>query len=128
MLGLLLLALLSSAIAGPLWPKVCASSTAKKFDFCDPKLPIEERVKDYVARVPLEQKAVMMRNRASKYDALQIPPYQFGSEGLHGPLANCVSDGNTTKCPTSFPCPSAMGSAFNTTLYYMVGAADGREA
>ena len=32
------------------------------------------------------------------------------------------------KCPTSFPCPSALGAAFNDSLYFLIGQADGREA
>ena len=56
-----------------------------------------------------------MRNGATALDRLHIPPYQWGSEGLHGPLQPCVCtpDNQTCKCPTSFPCPSALGAAFN---------------
>ena len=28
---------------------------------------------------------------------------------------------------TSFPCPSALGTAFNDLLYFLIGQADGRE-
>jgi beta-glucosidase-like glycosyl hydrolase len=31
------------------------------------------------------------------------------------------------KFPTSFPCPSALGAAFNETLYDMIGSIVGRE-
>ena len=68
-------------------------------------------------------------NGASGFDPLHIPPYQWGSEGLHGPLEPCVCDAaNVCKCPTSFPAPCAMASAFNDTMYHEVGAADGLEA
>lgn len=97
--------------------------------FCDRTAPREQRVADYVARVPLAAKAKMMQNGAQPYDALSIPPYQWGSEGLHGPLQPCVCDGaGACKCPTSFPCPSALGNTFNDSLYFLIGQADGREA
>lgn len=75
-----------------------------------------------------------MTNEAQGVPRLHIPPYQWGSEGLHGPLQPCVcgtsSVGGVQKCacPTSFPAPSAMGSAFNVSLYWEVGHADGIEA
>ena len=49
------------------------------------------------------------------------------SEGLHGPLEPCVTDGSVTKCPTNFPAASAMASAFNDTLYLKAGSAVGVE-
>ena len=53
--------------------------------------------------------------------------------GLHGPLEPCVCGINTAgvhkcACPTSFPAPSAMGAAFNTSLYWLIGHHDGIEA
>ena len=52
-----------------------------------------------------------------------------GGQGLHGPLQPCVQDKDgATKCPTSFPAPCALASAFNDTLYHYIGAADGLEA
>jgi len=126
---LITLALLATpAFAGMLWKDVCTQQTTKSLPFCDTSKAIESRVADYVARVPLAQKALMMQNGAAGYDELEIPPYQWGSEGLHGPLEPCVCEGSVCKCPTSFPCPSALGSAFNTSLYHMIGQADGREA
>ena len=67
-----------------------------------------------------------MQNGGAGIESLHIPPYQWGSEGLHGPLQPCVCtpDNTTCKCPTSFPCPSAMGTAFNDSLYFMVGQVD----
>jgi len=71
----------------------------------------------------------MMENGAKPLERLHIPAYQWGSEGLHGPLQPCVCDATNTTCvcPTDFPCPSAMAAAFNDSLYFKVGQADGRE-
>jgi len=122
--------LVKPSAAGKLWANVCTQDDTKTMAFCDKTKPIDERVKDYVARVPDEVKPGMMQNSAAALDALHIPPYQWGSEGLHGPLEPCVceADNKTCKCPTSFPCPSALGGAFNVSLYRMIGEADGLEA
>ena len=98
---LALLLLPTLATAGKLWADVCTQADTKSLPFCDMSKTIKERVADYVGRVPLEAKAPMMWNNASGYDALHIPPYQWGSEGLHGPLEPCVCDAaNVCKCPT----------------------------
>lgn len=129
MLRLLLALSPSLSLAGKLWVDVCTQPDTKALPFCDKAQPIEARVKDYVSRIPLADKAQMMQNGAKGFDKLHIPPYQWGSEGLHGPLEPCVcTDDNVCKCPTSFPCPSALASAFNVSLYHKIGQADGREA
>ena len=46
----------------------------------------QARVADYVKRASLADKVSNMYNNAGGIDALHIPPYQWGSEGLHGPL------------------------------------------
>merc|ERR1712166_1387505 len=129
-LPLLLLALLPLAFAGKLWNEVCTQSDTKDLPFCDPTAALDTRVDDYVKRVSLSDKAANMHNGASGVTSLHIPPYQWGSEGLHGPLEPCVCapDNSACRCPTSFPCPSSLGTAFNDTLYFLIGQADGREA
>ena len=47
---------------------------------------------------------------------------------FHRPVQDCLQDGNRCYCPTSFPCPSGLGNAFNASLYYAIGAAIGVEA
>ena len=117
----------------PLWSSVCQGDhPATPFPFCDVSLPLQERVSDYVQRIPIPAQIAMMGNDALGYEPLGIPPYQWWSEGLHGPLEPCVTYNDTnnatiTKCPTSFPCPSGLGNAFNTTLYRMIGRAIGKE-
>jgi len=93
----------------------------KNLPFCDMTLALDERISDYVNRVPVEIKISMMGHNASGYEALKIPPYMWWSEGLHGPLEPCVQHKDRCVCPTNFPSPSAMGNAFNRTLYRLVG-------
>jgi beta-D-xylosidase 4 len=123
------LLLLGAAEANILWENVCTQSDVKGSKWCDITAEIDVRAEAFVKTLQLEEKAGIMINNGKGVERLHLPPYQWGSEGLHGPLQPCVnaSDG-TTKCPTSFPAPCAMASAFNDTMYHYVGAADGREA
>eukprot|EP00948_MAST-09A_sp_MAST-9A-sp1_P000287 g287.t1 len=125
-----ILSLTSFVHGGMLWSEVCTQAETKSLPFCDMSLSVEERAADYTKRVSLADKAANMVNSGKGIPSLSIPPYQWGSEGLHGPLQPCVCDASnvTCKCPTSFPCPSALGTAFNDSLYFLIGKADGREA
>ncbi|KAG7365322.1 glycoside hydrolase [Nitzschia inconspicua] len=114
-------------MADPLWQSVCTQDDVRNLPFCDETMALTDRVKDYVSRIPTEVQISMMGNQAAGFDELHIPPYQWWSEGLHGPLEPCVSYNDQCSCPTSFPSPSAMGNAFNRTLYHLVGHAIGRE-
>jgi len=96
---------------------------------------VPERVAAFVAALHADEKVPIMTNEAQGVKRLHIPLYQWGNEGLHGPLEPCVcgvsaAAGGKTKCacPTSFPAPSAQGAAFNTSLYHLVGHHDGMEA
>jgi len=112
---------------GPLWPTVCApGDPTAKLPFCDQTKPLDVRAADFVGRLTLTEKQSILDNGAAAVPRLGIPAYQWWSEGLHGPLEPCVSDGKTTKCPSSFPAASAMASAFNDSLYLAVGSAVGK--
>ena len=121
----------------PLWSSVCQGDhPAVSLPFCDESFTLQERVSDYVQRIPIPAQIVMMGNNAKGYEPLGIPAYQWWSEGLHGPLEPCVvglppigthRNETITKCPTSFPCPSGLANAFNTTLYRKIGQAIGKE-
>ncbi|KAL3906976.1 MAG: hypothetical protein SGILL_009059, partial [Bacillariaceae sp.] len=113
--------------AEPLWAHVCTQSDTRSLPFCDDSRDLLTRVDDYVSRIPAEHQIKMMGDSANGYEPLHIPPYRWWSEGLHGPLEPCVSYKDQCKCATSFPSPSAMGNAFNKTLYHLVGHAIGTE-
>eukprot|EP00521_Asterionellopsis_glacialis_P014611 CAMPEP_0195294214 /NCGR_PEP_ID=MMETSP0707-20130614/14353_1 /TAXON_ID=33640 /ORGANISM="Asterionellopsis glacialis, Strain CCMP134" /LENGTH=844 /DNA_ID=CAMNT_0040355121 /DNA_START=52 /DNA_END=2586 /DNA_ORIENTATION=+ len=124
-----------------LWEKVCTEQTGTHdLPFCNMNLSRQERVADYIGRIDMPTKAKMMVNDASEFEALHIPPYQWWSEGLHGPLVPCVCVASNPegqqelqeqqqicKCPSSYPCPSALAVSFNNTLYNLIGAAIGKE-
>ena len=125
----LFLPFLGGASAGQLWVDVCTQADVSSSVWCDPSAAISARAAAFVAALKPEEKVPIMTNEATGVPRLHIPPYQWGSEGLHGPLEPCVCtpDNVTCKCPTSFPCPSALGTAFNDSLYFLIGQADGRE-
>jgi hypothetical protein len=110
-----------------LWKDVCTQPDTRHFKFCDPNAQLEERVKDYIQRIPTENQILMMGNSAVAYEPLHIPPYQWWSEGLHGPLQDCISIESECYCPTSFPAPTGLGCAFNATLWKNIGEAIGVE-
>ena len=116
-----------SVTAGTLWRDVCTQSGTRDTSWCDVLRPVAERAAAFVAALKPEEKVPLMTNEAKGVPRLHIPPYQWGSEGLHGPLEPCVCGPTGCVCPTSFPAPSALGSAFNDSLYWLIGHVDGLE-
>jgi len=56
----------------------------RSLPFQDPDLPLEERVRDLVSRLTLEEKAGQMLHEAPAVPRLGVPPYNWWNEGLHG--------------------------------------------
>jgi beta-glucosidase len=54
------------------------------YPFLNPKLSIDQRAKDIVSRLTLEEKVAQMLNDAPAIDRLGIPAYNWWSEALHG--------------------------------------------
>ncbi|HSU38476.1 MAG TPA: hypothetical protein VLJ38_02880, partial [Polyangiaceae bacterium] len=59
-------------------------SESEPFPFQDPELPVEERVRDLVSRLSLEEKAGQMLHQAPAVPRLGLPAYNWWNEGLHG--------------------------------------------
>ena len=101
---------------------------ATSLPFCDTTLLLATRVADYVSwAVPVERQIRILHHNASGYAPLHIPPYQWWSEGLHVRKEPCVEYKGKCLCPTRFTCPSGLGSAFNASLYHLIGSAIGQE-
>jgi hypothetical protein len=126
-LGVLMCLALRLGCAIPVWSDVCTQEYVRSLPFCNTALPLDDRVADYIERIPTESMIPMMNHKAQGFDPLHIPPYQWWSEGLHGPMEPCVKYEGQISCPTSFPCPSALGNAFNVSLYHAIGKAIGME-
>ncbi len=65
--------------------------------YLDPALPVEERVRDLVGRMTLQEKVSQMANESRAIPRLGIPAYNYWSEGLHG----VVGSGRATVFPQS---------------------------
>jgi beta-glucosidase len=57
---------------------------AQSAPYKNPKLPVEERAADLVARMTLEEKIGQMMNSAPAIERLDIPAYDWWNECLHG--------------------------------------------
>ncbi len=61
-----------------------SQNSANEFPFRDTTLPLEQRVKDLVSRMTLEEKIGQMVYTAPAIDRLGIPAYNWWNESLHG--------------------------------------------
>lgn len=97
--------------------------------FCNESLPIEQRVADLTDRATWQEKLSMLNHKNRGIRRLAVPKFQY-SECLHGVETKCgvPSAGNSTGCPTSFPCALGSSASFNSSLFRVLGQAIGREA
>ena len=61
-----------------------SSCSSEKPAYLDPSLPFEDRVKDLIGRLTLEEKVGLMSHPANGISRLNIPAYNYWSEALHG--------------------------------------------
>ncbi|TMI68905.1 MAG: glycosyl hydrolase [Bacteroidetes bacterium] len=61
-----------------------AQTAKENIPFWDTKLPFEQRAKDIVSRLTLEEKVAQMLNAAPAIPRLGIPAYDWWNEVLHG--------------------------------------------
>lgn len=87
-------------------------SFAQKYPYQDPNLSSEERAKDLISRLTLEEKASLMFDQSPAIPRLGIKKFNWWSEALHG-LAN-------NENVTVFPEPVGMAASFDDALVYKV--------
>jgi len=80
--------------------------------FKNPALSSEERAKDLISRLTLEEKASLMMDESQAIPRLGIKKFSWWSEALHG-FAN-------TDSVTVFPEPVGMAASFNDDLIYRI--------
>lgn len=90
-----------------------------KPDYLDTSLSFEDRVDDLVGRMTLEEKVGQMVNGAPAIDRLQIPEYNWWSEGLHGIARAGLA--------TVFPQAIGLGAMWDKPAMYEVATAIGDE-
>ena len=86
--------------------------SCKKDPFQDSSLSSEERAKDLISRLTLEEKVNLMCDQSDAIPRLGIKKFNWWSEALHG-LAN-------NEKVTVFPEPVGMAASFDDDLVYQV--------
>jgi beta-glucosidase len=95
-------------------------NAALDFPFYNKNLSIEDRIKDLISRLTLEEKALQMTHNTPAIDRLGIPPYSWWNEALHGVGRSGVA--------TVFPQAIGLGATFDSDLAFRVSSAVSDEA
>eukprot|EP01064_Diplonema_japonicum_P009910 TRINITY_DN17324_c0_g1_i1.p1 TRINITY_DN17324_c0_g1~~TRINITY_DN17324_c0_g1_i1.p1 ORF type:complete len:807 (+),score=213.88 TRINITY_DN17324_c0_g1_i1:31-2421(+) len=107
-----------------LW-NACMQANSTAYPFCDTKLSLDARLNDLVSRVQLSESGFQLTARESPaIDRLGLPSYYWGTNAIHG-VQDVTCVGNL--CPTAFPSPVSMASAFNTSIVKDMGQVIGTE-
>ncbi|KAL2468072.1 putative beta-D-xylosidase 7 [Forsythia ovata] len=113
-------------------PYSCDSSnpSTKSFPFCDAKLPINNRVRDLISRLTLDEKISQLVNGAPAIPRLNISAYEWWSEALHGVSSHGkgISFDGSISSSTMFPQIILTAASFDASLWYQIGQAIGEEA
>jgi len=88
--------------------------------FLDPDADLDSRVRDLIGQLTLEEKANQMLMNTSGIPRLNIPPYDYWNEALHG-----VGRSGTA---TVFPQAIGMAATFDQELIFKVANAISDEA
>ena len=97
--------------------------------WCDASLTREARVADLVSRIDASEIVGLFSNGARGVKSLNIPPYQWWSEALHGVGGSPgVTFAGTTPNATSFPQVITTSASYNRTLFRAIGSAISTEA
>ncbi len=85
-------------------PNPCVVQPGQAMPFCDVNAPVAVRVASLVANLTLDEKLGLFANSADGVPRLNIPSYEWWSEGLHGVAYSAgVSFGGLFPAATSFP-------------------------
>ena len=95
-------------------------SYAQNYPFEDTSLSHDERARDLVSRLSLEEKALQMMMNAPAVESLGIEPYDWWNEALHGVGRAGVA--------TVFPQAIGLGATFDPKLALRVSTAISDEA
>ncbi|GAB4858723.1 Probable beta-D-xylosidase 7, variant 2 [Ancistrocladus abbreviatus] len=124
-------------------PYLSSSSPTTRFPFCNPSLPITQRVQDLVSRLTLDEKIAQLTDTAPPIPRLGIPAYEWWSESLHGvskhgrgykfngtftPNGTLINGTATIRSATMFPQIILTAASFDPHLWYRVAQAIATEA
>eukprot|EP00928_Gymnodinium_smaydae_P002319 TRINITY_DN10828_c0_g5_i1.p1 TRINITY_DN10828_c0_g5~~TRINITY_DN10828_c0_g5_i1.p1 ORF type:complete len:818 (-),score=103.93 TRINITY_DN10828_c0_g5_i1:292-2631(-) len=102
------------------------SSSQAQLPWCNPKLPIDERVKDMISRMTTQEKIQQLDTSAPAIPSLGLNAYNWWSEGTHG--ISHVKNDDKTPYESNFAFPITTAMSFNRTLWQKTGGQIGREA
>jgi len=88
--------------------------------YLNPDSSLDVRVKDLISRLTLEEKTSLMIMHAEGIPRLNIPPYDYWSEALHGQARSGKA--------TVFPQAIGMAATFDTDLIFRIATAISDEA
>jgi beta-glucosidase len=74
----------AALIAAACFTVTVGASAQAAASYKDPKLPVAQRVDDLVSKMTLDEKIGQMMNGAPAIPRLDVPAYDWWSEGLHG--------------------------------------------
>jgi hypothetical protein len=110
--------LTSSSAADP--PFSCGAPSSAPF--CDRKLPIEQRARDLVSKLTLEEKISQLGDLSPAVARLGVPAYKWWSEALHGVAwSRGIHLNGSLRAATSFPQVILTAASFNPDLWYRIG-------
>lgn len=98
-------------------------------DYCQPGVPLEERIGMVMAHMTVEDKMMTMGEKgiSGKWpdgSPLAARGVSWWNEALHGVCRDCENG----HCATQFPEANSMGSSFNASLWRMIGETISTEA
>ncbi|TCO10673.1 xylan 1,4-beta-xylosidase [Natronoflexus pectinivorans] len=94
--------------------------SAQQYPFQDPSLSSEERARDLISRLTVEEKAALLCDQSDPIPRLGIKRFNWWSEALHGYASN--------DSVTVFPQPIGMAASFNDELVFQIFDATSDEA
>jgi beta-glucosidase-like glycosyl hydrolase len=98
-----------------------------KMPFCDPTLDIDDRVRDAISRMSLDEKINIMGTNGGPINSLGLSVgYNWWSEATHG--VQTFRADQSSPFTTNFAFPIATAMSFNRTLWWATGSQIGHEA
>jgi beta-glucosidase len=88
--------------------------------YMDSAVPLNQRVKDLIGRMTLEEKVSQMRDHSPAIPRLGVPKYDWWNEGLHGVAFAGYA--------TNFPQVIGMAATWNTDLVHRIAQTTSTEA
>lgn len=105
----------------------CLNKTLAALPYCDSHLTFEQRAKDLIGRMTLEEKIQYLANQQPPIERLGLVHYNFWTEGAHG-IGQSIRFDKSTPWATNFALPITASASFNRSLWHKTGAQISREA